>query len=244
MGLGDGNARKVRAAHKKQGNRLMKSESPTVVSISCGAVPAGFLDRLGAASSLPGCPLVLLPQCSNIAELILQVAHQKPRFALFDASWLREESLGLLQDLRTASHGTLCVIVAPDLPNLTLAQALRTGLRGLLSPLADPDSLRRAFEVMEAGELWISRRRLLEILCATDRATDGSSHDTWRNLPALTEREHAVLREILAGKPNKLIARDLDLSEHTVKVHLQHIYQKLGVHRRMDLVQAVSGQPS
>jgi two-component system nitrate/nitrite response regulator NarL len=220
----------------------MESASSAVVSISRGVLPAGFLQRLEAAVSLPGQSLVLLPQSSSIAELVLQVAHHKPRFALLDASWLREESLGLLEDLRAASHGTLCAIVASDLPNLTLAQALRTGLRGLLSPLADPDDLRRAFGVMEAGELWISRRRLLEILCATDRATDGSKHDTWRNLPALTEREHAVLREILAGKPNKLIARDLDLSEHTVKIHLQHIYQKLGVHRRMDLVQAASGQ--
>jgi DNA-binding CsgD family transcriptional regulator len=41
---------------------------------------------------------------------------------------------------------------------------------------------------------------------------------------------------VLAGQSNKLIAGELEISEYTVKVHLQHIYRKLGVHRRLELL--------
>ena len=64
---------------------------------------------------------------------------------------------------------------------------------------------------------------------ATGIARLTAANDTWRNLPSLTEREHSILQQVLDGKSNKQIARDLGLSESTVKIHLQHIYQKLGV---------------
>jgi two-component system nitrate/nitrite response regulator NarL len=194
-------------------------------------------ERLRAASALPGRGIEVGRQSESIPELLATVARQRPRFAIVDRCWLRDESLGLLEDFRAAHRPTLVAVVAVDLPNLTLAHALRAGLRGLLTPACEPENLRRAIEVMDAGELWISRRRLLEALAAIS-PPEHDTEPTWRNLPALTDREHAVLREILAGRSNKLIARELDLSEHTVKVHLQHIYQKLGVHRRLDLVRA------
>lgn len=207
------------------------------ISVATGVLPSGMTERLSAAKTLPGRRLEFSPHSEGIPELLATVARQRPRFVILDRSWLRDESLGLLEDLRAASRPTLVVVVAVDLPSLTLAHALRAGLRGLLTPSCEPANLRRALEVMDAGELWISRRRLLESLAALT-PPENVTDRTWRNLPALTEREHAVLREILAGRSNKLIARELGLSEHTVKVHLQHIYQKLGVHRRLDLVRA------
>lgn len=62
--------------------------------------------------------------------------------------------------------------------------------------------------------------------------------DVWLDLPSLTAREHGVLKKILDGKPNKSIAYDLGISEKTDKIHLQHLYRKLGVHRRVDLLKA------
>ncbi|HVS35680.1 MAG TPA: response regulator transcription factor [Gemmataceae bacterium] len=50
--------------------------------------------------------------------------------------------------------------------------------------------------------------------------------------PELTEREVDVLRRIVAGRSNKEIAADLDITEGTVKTHVNHILDKLGVHDR------------
>lgn len=53
-------------------------------------------------------------------------------------------------------------------------------------------------------------------------------------LPRLTKRESQVLRAIAGGKPNKLIAVDLEISEHTVKLHIHRVISKLGVTNRTE----------
>jgi DNA-binding CsgD family transcriptional regulator len=54
------------------------------------------------------------------------------------------------------------------------------------------------------------------------------------NLPALTEREKQVLASVSKGKQNKIIAAELDLSEHTVKLHIHNVISKLGVNNRTE----------
>ena len=54
--------------------------------------------------------------------------------------------------------------------------------------------------------------------------------------PELTERELEVLRRIVAGRSNKEIAADLSITEGTVKTHVNHILDKLGVHDRTQAV--------
>ena len=56
------------------------------------------------------------------------------------------------------------------------------------------------------------------------------------SLKLLTEREREVMRLIVEGKPNKLICRDLQLSEGTVKVHVSAILKALHVHSRTQAV--------
>jgi DNA-binding NarL/FixJ family response regulator len=54
--------------------------------------------------------------------------------------------------------------------------------------------------------------------------------------PELTERELDVLRRIVAGRSNKEIAADLDITEGRVKTHVNHVLDKLGVHDRTQAV--------
>ena len=53
-------------------------------------------------------------------------------------------------------------------------------------------------------------------------------------LAQLTQREAQVLRSVSEGKQNKIIASELDLSEHTVKLHLHNVISKLGVNNRTE----------
>jgi DNA-binding NarL/FixJ family response regulator len=56
--------------------------------------------------------------------------------------------------------------------------------------------------------------------------------------PALTPREHEVLRLLVEGRTNREIAARLCLSEGTVEQHLAHLYRKLGVHNRTEAARA------
>jgi DNA-binding CsgD family transcriptional regulator len=64
---------------------------------------------------------------------------------------------------------------------------------------------------------------------------DTSPIETHPDLPQLTQRENAVMQRVAQGYSNKEIARTLGITEHTVKVHLHHIYGKLRL-RRVDLL--------
>ena len=59
---------------------------------------------------------------------------------------------------------------------------------------------------------------------------------------ALTPRELEVLRLLVQGKSLSAVARELIIAEGTAKAHTQHIYEKVGVSRRQELLEAVRGR--
>ncbi len=73
-------------------------------------------------------------------------------------------------------------------------------------------------------------------LASAYRTNDGASPSTDSNMPDLTPREQQVLAELELGLPNKLIAARLNLSENTVKMHIQHIMRKCAAHNRTEAV--------
>ncbi|GFE83017.1 hypothetical protein GCM10011487_50170 [Steroidobacter agaridevorans] len=89
--------------------------------------------------------------------------------------------------------------------------------------------LNRALSAVMSGELWLTRRQLTTVMAF---ATSGVQED----MTELTARENAVMRKVLLGHSNKQIARTLNIAEHTVKIHLHHVYGKLRVHSRVELL--------
>lgn len=69
---------------------------------------------------------------------------------------------------------------------------------------------------------------------AADTAPEPSAASPRAVAQALTPREHEVMERIASGKPNKIIADDLGISEHTVKLHVHHILSKLGATNRTE----------
>lgn len=203
--------------------------------VACGDLGPEFISQLKRSAGRGAKPLHLLAPVKSAADLTRAVGSYAARFALIPSAWL-DESLSVLDELASASPVVCPIVVGEQLLPRTLGQALRHGLRGLLSPASDATLIARALEVIDGGEVWISRHRLLDGLMMMRSADLRASDATWRNLPALTERENAVLQCVLAGQSNKSIAGDLKISEYTVKVHLQHIYRKLGVRRRLELL--------
>lgn len=215
----------------------MDGQPPAVLG---GGLARSFATRLREVCVAGRC-YDLLAEADTPAELLrsVQSADRGRRLLLVIAgTWLRDEGLDLLQDLQRLSPSAAVLLVGADLETLALSQALRLGLRGLAEPDMDARRLGRALDVIASGELWISRQLLLDVVGLLAPPPLDERLDVWLNLPSLTSREHDVLKKILDGKSNKSIANDLGISEKTVKIHLQHLYRKLGVHRRVDLLKA------
>jgi DNA-binding NarL/FixJ family response regulator len=123
--------------------------------------------------------------------------------------------------LRERVPGARVIVLTSFLDDEKVLPALRAGAAGYLLKNAAPQELARAIRAAFAGEVVLDpvvAARLVDTLAGGVEPLD-----------RLTPREREVLELIGRGFPNKLIARELGLSEKTVKTHVGHVLAKLGV---------------
>lgn len=104
-------------------------------------------------------------------------------------------------------------------------QALDAGAAGFVPKTMPARSLVNAIKFMAMGEQFAP----VEFMTGKDDAISESAHPLAKKL---TEREMQVLKGLTAGQTNKEIARDLDLAEPTIKLHVKTLYRKIGAGNR------------
>ena len=92
--------------------------------------------------------------------------------------------------------------------------------------------------------IWVGQELLAKVIGGTFRTltqrTEYSSHAQGNHLALLTERERGVALAVARGATNKEVARQLDITERTVKAHLSAIFRKLSVRDRLQLMLKLS----
>jgi DNA-binding NarL/FixJ family response regulator len=140
-----------------------------------------------------------------------------------------------------AQHrGLRVVFVAAPGDEGWAANALMAGARGLLRRGAGLADMIQAIRSVADGVIWAPRRVISAML---DRFA-GSARETPPHAAAdslLSVREREIFRHAATGLANKELAAQLEISEATVKVHLTHIFQKLGLRGRAELAAAYYG---
>ena len=118
----------------------------------------------------------------------------------------------------------------------TILKALKAGAKGYLSKDANVSGLIKAIQAVHHGELWIERKLMARFF---DEEAIPDSREEDRHLRAkegLTPREEEILRFLTTGSTNREIAEALFISEKTVKSHLNSIFRKLNVTRRLQAI--------
>ena len=145
--------------------------------------------------------------------------------------------------LNSESGPAVIFVAAPESDDWALA-ALDLGVRGVLAKTATAEELITAVRAVRAGEIWAQRR----VLSARIDYLSGRTEQRPAARPLLERRlsvrEQQISRCTLAGCSNKEIAQRLVISEATVKVHLTHIFRKLGVRGRWELAAMYHGEIS
>jgi DNA-binding NarL/FixJ family response regulator len=148
-------------------------------------------------------------------------------------------ALDLCHDL--GSEGVAAVFVCTPSDDSWSLDALCAGARGILEKSARPEDLIKALRFVAEGQIWSSRPVMTAWLAQLTAAVKLATNVEKAFEDRLSQREMEVFRHAATGMGNKELADRLAISEATIKVHLTHIFQKLGVRGRAELAAAYHG---
>ncbi len=187
---------------------------------------------LRALLTRPGIEVVGEAESGNAAIQLAEALH--PDVMLLDIRMKDGDGLQSLPHIKAVSPQTSVIILTTYANPAYLARAISGGAAGYLSKETDPDQIVRAVRAAAAGDDLIDRTLLLAALShATMEATPAQDLDgSDVVIEPLSERESDVLRLMVQGFSNSVIADTLTISLPTVKTHVQHILQKFHVSDR------------
>lgn len=112
---------------------------------------------------------------------------------------------------------------------------LKEGARGLINPQADRTELLKAISKVHAGEFWFNSQIASRIFSGLSQ--DKELSEEQKRIAELTAKEKLVVKAVVqgGGKVLRETAKDLEISENTVRNHLRSIYSKLGLANRLEL---------
>jgi two-component system nitrate/nitrite response regulator NarL len=172
----------------------------------------------------------LLGEASNGKEGIELVKHCRPDLLLLDLNMKDMSGLEVLKAIKAADLDTRVVMITVSDQAEDLIAALRCGADGYLLKDMEPEQMLENLQAAASGRIIVSEAltHLLAVALRQQKRPENPAD------AGLTEQELRILECIANGKSNKLIGRELDIAEGTVKVHVKHILRKLGLRSRVE----------
>ena len=174
----------------------------------------------------------------DAARVSVHAKQCQPDLLLFDTASLGPGEIQSLHLIRRAAPRMRLLLLIDQPRADTVEEILRNRFHGFLLADCPLDVYARAIRAIARGEIWIPRtllaNALSEVLDLISRgARPGEDDLATPSVPnPCTSREQQILELVRQGLTNKEIAFQLGIVEDTVKKHLQHVYDKLGVRRR------------
>jgi DNA-binding NarL/FixJ family response regulator len=175
-------------------------------------------------------------EATTRADALALAARERPHVILLDLDLGAEDGLDLLPSLRAAAGGARVLILTGVRNVDDHRQAIRQGAVGLVLKEQAPEVLLKAIEKVHAGEVWLDRSMLAQVLGEMVMGGASLANTKADRMATLTEREREVLVLVNQGLKNKRISDRLSITETTVRHHLTSIFAKLGVESRLELV--------
>jgi len=165
-------------------------------------------------------------------EGIQRAEELRPDIVLLDLRMPDMGGLEVLKKLRETEPGIPVVMLTTSNEEADLIKSLRSGAQGYLLKDMEPDELVSALRDIENGKNVVAQ----DLTDALARMVQGDTIVADEDGPfsELTPREMEILCLLAEGQSNKLIARNLGISDGTVKLHVKAILRKLGIHSRVE----------
>jgi len=156
----------------------------------------------------------------------------EPDVILLDMRMPEMDGMDVLRQLRQRGFTNPVAMLTTSSDERDLVESLRSGAQGYLLKDMEPDQLVVALRDIVAGKTVVAP----DLAPVLARVVQGESITPVQGSPfaKLTPRENEILVLLAEGQSNKVIARNLGISDGTVKLHVKSILRKLGVHSRVE----------
>ena len=170
--------------------------------------------------------LELVGEAADGREAVRLILERRPDVVLLDLRLPELSGVEVMRAVRPQAPEVRFLVLTTYDTEMYIAPALAAGARGYLLKDAAPDELVRGVRAVMEGRAALEPSVAARLL---DRMAEPEGGE-------LSEREREVLALLVRGASNKGIAHQLRLSENTVKAHVAHIFNKLGVQSRAEAV--------
>jgi len=168
----------------------------------------------------------VVAEVANISEAMSSTEKLNSGVLVIDADTPNLDLINVIQAARKRHPRLKVLLLMNHYNENTIISAMRLGAIGWLLKDTSSSELIEALRALNKGESWVDKRY---------RTSKGMK-------PRFTKREAQVVQKLTEGQSNKAIARELFISEKTVKAHLSHIYQKLNIQNRYQLLSSIIEQ--
>ncbi len=194
-------------------------------------IDANKLFREGMKRLFETTPFHVIGEAGSLREGVpaVEAAGTRPELILIDLANGSDDEVDLMRELRTEHPDIRIVILTTDLCTRRLSGALGAGADGYLMKDIACEALMQSLKLVMMGEK-VFPTHLAELLVS------GRTEELATEVPArrkgLSQREIQILRCLLNGNSNKMIANHLHITEATVKVHLKSLLRKINASNR------------
>ncbi|USX17580.1 response regulator [Oxalobacteraceae bacterium OTU3REALA1] len=205
--------------------------NPDSNAISVLLVDDHTLFRSGIRSLLQRHPeFNVVGEAADGFEGIKRALQLQPQVVLLDLNMPGMSGVETLQLMRQDCPDTAIVMLTVSEDAEDLSVALKAGASGYLLKNIDTDYLTRAIRRAAAGETVVAEAMTAKLVA---QLQSGAAAPVASELDKLTPREREILDCLARGESNKSIARNLELAESTVKIHVQNVLKKLKLSSRV-----------
>jgi two-component system nitrate/nitrite response regulator NarL len=194
---------------------------------------------------------VVTAEAGDVGEALRCLQREQPDVILLDNHLPGVHGVDAIPALKEAAPATRMLMLTVSENEQDLTAALQAGADGYLLKTVESDQLAETIQKVMEGESVISPQMMTKLVSAfrarppatpspqpspdpvDGRAPLEAPREATPGAELLSPREREILLLIARGHSNKLIARELDIAETTVKIHVQHILRKLGLSSRV-----------
>jgi DNA-binding NarL/FixJ family response regulator len=178
----------------------------------------------------------IVGEAVNEEQAVHIVSELKPDIMLIDMAFVDVDKVEIIPSIREKSPNTKSLILSASSDEEKIFKALKAGARGYLSKDSGVPDLVKSIQSVRRGELWLERQLMAKFIDGTLVANSREEDQEEATIEKLTQREEEVLGCLTKGCTNKEIADSLFISERTVKSHLNNIFRKIHVTRRLQAI--------